>query len=124
MKRSEQLCWTCKKATGFCSWSSRGVPVKNWTATPTVYMDEGNKIRSYSITACPQYEKDDRRIVKDFERISFKELAKLLQVGYRMLRDSTSDKIKGISLEKGISLKIVERHGRRSIYLDNQGGVK
>lgn len=28
----EQLCWTCQKAGGDCSWSSCFQPVEGWTA--------------------------------------------------------------------------------------------
>lgn len=28
----EQLCWTCQKACGDCSWSSCFQPVEGWTA--------------------------------------------------------------------------------------------
>lgn len=28
----EQLCWTCQKACGECSWSSCFQPVEGWTA--------------------------------------------------------------------------------------------
>lgn len=28
-------CWGCKKATGFCSWSEKFIPIEGWKATPT-----------------------------------------------------------------------------------------
>lgn len=62
--KREQLCWTCAKATGFCSWSANFEPVEGWTATETqVYAQQENKphyLKSYRITACPEYELDPK----------------------------------------------------------------
>lgn len=58
-----QLCWTCARACGGCSWSADFTPVKGWTAKKvTMYVDRGeyetHRTETYKITACPLY-KDD-----------------------------------------------------------------
>ena len=58
-----QLCWTCARACGGCSWSHDFTPVKGWTAKKvTMYVDRGDyethRTETYRITACPLY-KDD-----------------------------------------------------------------
>ena len=59
-----QLCWTCARACGGCSWSDGTfTPVKGWTAKKvTMYVDRGDyethRTETYRITACPLY-KDD-----------------------------------------------------------------
>lgn len=57
---SGQPCWSCRKATGFCSWSHSLKPIKGWKATPTT--KGGNNIHdymsSYKIRYCPEYEHD------------------------------------------------------------------
>lgn len=56
-----QLCWTCKKACGGCSWSRKFEPVPGWEATPSViYHGSGRQnnrrdIHTYHITGCPQF---------------------------------------------------------------------
>lgn len=71
---SKQLCWSCAKACGGCSWSEygRNEPVPGWTARPTVLPpgpDGGERILSYQITACPQFvldrEAEDRGCGKE-----------------------------------------------------------
>ena len=55
-KRKEQLCWTCKNATGGCSWSDSLIPVKGWCAKPTVINEcDGTSFESYEINSCPNY---------------------------------------------------------------------
>lgn len=57
-----QLCWTCSRACGGCSWSADFTPVKGWTAKKnTVRVEKGiysHEYDSYHITECPLY-KDD-----------------------------------------------------------------
>ncbi len=124
-KCDEQLCWKCKKATGGCSWSAFFVPVENWVATPTVIIDDEGEIRSYKITACPLFEKDDRCVaVKEFEKVSFEKLAKMLEVNHRRLRSFSLDKIKSLCAEKKVKIKIIEKCGRRYAYIDNREARK
>jgi hypothetical protein len=57
------LCWTCKRATGFCSWSHDFKPVQGWVAMPTVIFTRyGNtpEIESFDVQECPLYIKDER----------------------------------------------------------------
>ena len=51
-----QLCWTCQKATGYCSWSSILKPVKGWDAKMVKRKDGGF---TYRIKSCPEYLADD-----------------------------------------------------------------
>ena len=59
-----QLCWTCARACGGCSWSDGSfTPVKGWTAKKvTMYVDRGEyekrRTTSYKIKACPLYKCD------------------------------------------------------------------
>lgn len=58
----EQPCYTCKKATGGCSWSRWFKPVKGWKAKPTVihhghYHGKERTLDSYAIIECPEYER-------------------------------------------------------------------
>ena len=56
-----QLCWTCARACGGCSWSDGSfTPVKGWTAKKvTMYVDRGEyekrRTTSHKIKACPLY---------------------------------------------------------------------
>lgn len=54
---SSQPCWTCKKACGHCSWSSREQrPVKGWIAVQTeLWCTTLRKTTSYDIRFCPEY---------------------------------------------------------------------
>ena len=55
-----QLCWSCAKACGGCSWSRNFTPIHGWDATPyrRVYRDAAVGTRyvdSYIIRRCPEY---------------------------------------------------------------------
>ena len=55
-----QLCWSCGKACGGCSWSRNFTPIQGWDATPCrrVYNDAAVGTRyvdSYIIRKCPEY---------------------------------------------------------------------
>lgn len=54
----EQLCWSCKKAAGGCSWSDSLRPVKGWVADAVEYKSQetGSKERTWAIHSCPKYE--------------------------------------------------------------------
>lgn len=56
MGRKVQLCFFCKNAVYGCSWSKRFEPVEGWTAEPTTIRYAYNDVKSYHITACPQFE--------------------------------------------------------------------
>ena len=63
----KSLCWTCQRATGFCSWSRNFEPVPGWEAEPTEITNTDGKdrveiISSFKVSACPLYQKDGRRI--------------------------------------------------------------
>ena len=57
-RKQDQLCWTCKNTNGYkCSWfSEEAKPVEGWVAKPTVIIYGGEKIHSYRISKCPQYD--------------------------------------------------------------------
>jgi hypothetical protein len=67
--KCQQLCWTCKKvfATDMiqCDWLSEHKEVEGWTAKETIHdIIDGVPQKSYSITACPLYEKHTYKRVK------------------------------------------------------------
>lgn len=54
----EQLCWSCKKATGRCSWSRNFTPVEGWDAD-AVRLNVSKKyenVGSFFVKGCPEYE--------------------------------------------------------------------
>lgn len=53
-------CWTCQNATGGCTWSMFGEPVKGWIATPEHISANGEFADTYHIHNCPEYRKDKR----------------------------------------------------------------
>lgn len=65
-----QLCTTCARASGFCSWSQELIPVEGWHAKPTMIKHMNNKgdnveektayTNSYRIYACPLYIQDGK----------------------------------------------------------------
>lgn len=55
MYSNDQLCFSCAKACGNCSWSSQLIPVDGWIAENTVLP---NGIESFAISKCPEYEFD------------------------------------------------------------------
>jgi hypothetical protein len=62
----ESLCWSCERATGFCSWSRNFEPVPGWEAEPTEVKNTYKKgyfemVASYDVKACPLYIKDNKR---------------------------------------------------------------
>ena len=64
-KRSDTLCWECKKACGYCSWSQEFVPVPGWEAvieTPkgTQFTEKFKKIPDYKVLACPEFSRGRR----------------------------------------------------------------
>lgn len=71
--RKTNICFDCKKACGGCSWSEidpntekpRFEPVEGWTAEETVLrvyeQDRTRFEKTYHITACPLFERDEPR---------------------------------------------------------------
>lgn len=64
MKRQpDSICWDCKKATGFCSWSREFKPVEGWEADKTLITGQGCDGRqiivdSYCVHQCPLFVHD------------------------------------------------------------------
>ena len=62
-KNEVTLCWNCKRATGFCSWSEDFTPVEGWKAIPTKVKVANSKGRnktftdSYLVIECPLFER-------------------------------------------------------------------
>ena len=52
---NEQLCWSCGKACGGCSWSRSSTEVDGWIATPVVIQGTTGNIDSYAIKYCPEF---------------------------------------------------------------------
>lgn len=59
---ANSLCWQCKRATGFCSWSRDFKPVRGWEAEPTLINGDvkckESKIPSYDVKKCPLFIQD------------------------------------------------------------------
>ena len=71
MKRTfgANICFMCKKACGGCSWSKSFEPVPGWTAEacqlPMASRYFTRYIETYHITACPEFEPDERVVDGD-----------------------------------------------------------
>lgn len=69
------ICFDCEKACGGCSWSESFTPVPGWTATPVrrkVWTKIDGKFQehycdTYSITACPLFERTEPRKSVEYE---------------------------------------------------------
>lgn len=72
------ICIDCKKAAGRCSWSAVDPetnkllfkPVPGWTATKVLRQknnpgDKDKTFETYRITACPLFEREEKRHSKD-----------------------------------------------------------
>lgn len=59
----KQLCWTCTKACGRCSWSSEFKPVKGWVAKKLPFQLHGTSYggETYDIQSCPEYQREPER---------------------------------------------------------------
>lgn len=82
LKTNETICWSCKFATGGCSWALDGTPVKGWEATETVLKHDN--CRSYIVHKCPQYEFDKIEI-------SVTDICKILNISERVFYRSSKD---------------------------------
>ena len=56
-RTKEQLCCTCSKAYGGCSWSRNFKPVEGWTANPTIITHGDRTMDSFEIIECPEWER-------------------------------------------------------------------
>lgn len=73
MTAMTNICIDCQKACGGCSWTGvdpvtkklRFEPVRGWTAEETIirckHRDVRRDIKSYHITACPEFVPDKKR---------------------------------------------------------------
>lgn len=94
-KCDEQLCWSCKNATGGCSWSKSFIPVDGWEATPTLLDD---RVESFKINACPEYREEDVKL------ITFKELSNIVNINISTLLNMKLNKLKKTVNEQGFEL--------------------
>ena len=65
-RKSDTLCWDCKKACGYCSWSQDFVPVPGWEAiiVPPRGAQMTVKCKSipdYRVLSCPEFSMEKRR---------------------------------------------------------------
>ena len=58
--KGESLCWSCKKATGGCSWSRSLTPIKGWNAESETRKGNEGKYIGYRVKECPLYEEGRR----------------------------------------------------------------
>lgn len=106
----ETLCWGCQNYSK-CSWS-RGIPVENWEATPTTFIDKyGNaeddgtiEVHSFVVHKCPQY------IPDTIQKTTINEIAKIVGVNKRTLYRHFQDTEKSKEIlkrlrEKGYKLR-------------------
>lgn len=99
-KNRANICIDCKKACGGCSWSARDPvtgkllwqPVPGWTAEEVplmLYQSRKGYTRmetTYKITACPEFERDERQCYSDSRELSKEESDHFLADIRRILR--------------------------------------
>ena len=83
------ICWSCKRAYGECSWSKEYKEVDGWTAQETFlkgYNKDGTigKIKSYIVTKCPQYVKEEPR-EPQYHPPTIQELCDMFNVSHRTI---------------------------------------
>lgn len=103
------ICIDCKKACGGCSWSEvnpdtgkiRFEPVPGWTAeeVPLMLLQSGNGYKkietTYKITACPEFDPDERENRSDCKELTKEESAWFLADIRRILRRwATEDEVR------------------------------
>lgn len=82
--KKANICFDCKKACGGCSWSGLDAkgnpkfePVPGWTAEKTKVLVGRNKhgeriyADTYHITACPLFEKEAKRKLREVRKGDF-----------------------------------------------------
>lgn len=121
-EKFDQLCWDCKNATGLCPWSAWKEPIEGWTATPTVIDNMGEKIRSYRITACPLFEREEKRKrICPGDRISLNILSEVLKVQPRTIKGWSDKKLTEALEKSGIKVDIERRTVRIIKFLGFKG---
>lgn len=116
--KKETLCWRCQNFSK-CSWS-RGKPVKDWDAEPTVVQDYSSgvleEIHSYCVNSCPQFVSDVAG-----KETNGKEMAKILGISestlYRELKRSEIS-VQKMFKEKGYKLTIYKAYILKTYYLN------
>lgn len=116
----ETLCWKCANCTQ-CSWAD-GIPVKGWTATPTIVRDCDGDFRSYLVEKCPLFKEDTKK------QVTIEEIARILgkpmgTVVHALRTRGGTIFVRGWLKEKGYKLgvyKYVKKNGqeRREFILD------
>lgn len=86
-----QLCETCQKAYGGCSWTEvdengkvKFEPVPGWDAKPTLKIGGGATYTSYDVKSCPLYvqDRDTRKEKREkADKIDRKDVLELLLQG-------------------------------------------
>lgn len=72
----------CEECFNFnCSWHLNFVPVKGWSAKPTILKDHQKTMSSYRVERCPEFKARDGGYI----RISTQNLAQLLDMSHRTL---------------------------------------
>ena len=88
-KGKDTKCWECKNIS-FCEWS-KGVPVPNWVAVPTIIKSRGGvRVKSFDVINCPKFEK-------------------------REFKCKTKNEIRAIIIKKAEEMGVSERTLRRKI---------
>lgn len=120
--KKETLCWRCQNFSK-CSWS-RGVPVENWDAEPTVVQDYSSgvleEIHSYCVNSCPQFKSDVAG-----EQTTIEEMAKILGISARTLfreLKRSETRVKKALEAKGYKLTIYKAYVLKTYYLNKIGG--
>lgn len=122
---SNQICWKCDRATGGCSWSSKGIPVKGWKANKTIIKDNitSNRIiDSYEVLKCPLFVSEPSRSrIMPGNFITIAELSKRLNLTeHEFLQLSDDEAIKiAASVGLDISVKRNKKNRRRFIWEGN-----
>ena len=101
--REETLCWFCRNCTR-CSWAD-GIPVKGWTATPTVVRDFNGDFNSYLVEKCPLFKEDTK------ETATMEDIARVLGKAHGTVVRALSTRggtifVRGWLKEKGYKLII------------------
>ena len=59
------ISWNCKKACGFCNWSSAEAPVPGWKAEEVKLKIKSNRfIKNYLVLSCPEFVSDKKVKIK------------------------------------------------------------
>ena len=120
--KKETLCWRCQNFSK-CSWS-RGVPVKDWDAEPTIVQNYSNglleEVHSYCVNSCPQFKSDI-----EGKEVTVEEIGAILGLGrsqtFRLLKQSET-KVKKALEEKGYKLTIYKAYVLKTYYLNKMDG--